>query len=96
MSNNLKIIILPILLKAGNFVRDDVISSTIQLISSSPAIEQGYITARFWESLQNLNNIEDKQPLLQVGVWSIGEYGDLFMYSDKNDGKKISFEITLK
>lgn len=77
--------ILSVLISAGNYLRDDVVSSTIQLISSSPPLEQAYITARLWETLQIQNNCEDKQPVLQVAVWSIGEYGDLFMYSEKND-----------
>ncbi|XP_055712406.1 AP-1 complex subunit gamma-1 isoform X4 [Phlebotomus papatasi] len=76
---------LNILVAAGNYVRDDVVSCTIQLISSSPAVEQAYITAKLWEALQTPNNCEDKQPLLQVAVWAIGEYGDLFMYSEKTD-----------
>lgn len=77
--------ILSVLISAGNYLRDDVVSSTIQLISSSPPLEQAYITARLWETLQMQNNCEDKQPVLQVAVWSIGEYGDLFMYAEKND-----------
>uniref|UniRef100_A0A1L8DVQ8 AP-1 complex subunit gamma n=1 Tax=Nyssomyia neivai TaxID=330878 RepID=A0A1L8DVQ8_9DIPT len=76
---------LNILIASGNYVRDDVVSSTIQLISSSPSTEQAYIAAKMWEALQTPNNCEDKQPLLQVAVWAIGEYGDLFMYGDKND-----------
>lgn len=76
---------LSVLIASGNYVRDDVVSSTIQLISSSPTIEQTYISAKLWESLQTLNHCEDKQPLLQVAVWAIGEYGDLFMYGEKND-----------
>ncbi|XP_059618956.1 AP-1 complex subunit gamma-1 isoform X2 [Phlebotomus argentipes] len=74
---------LNILVAAGNYVRDDVVSSTIQLISSSPSLEQTYITAKLWDALQTPNNCEDKQPLLQVAVWAIGEYGDLFMYGEK-------------
>lgn len=61
-------------------------SSTIQLISSSPVIEQTYIAVRLWDSLQVSNDCEDKQPLLQVAVWAIGEYGDLFMYGTSNEG----------
>ncbi|KNC26893.1 hypothetical protein FF38_10942 [Lucilia cuprina] len=76
---------LSVLIAAGNYVRDDVVSSTIQLVSSSPALEQTYITNRFWESLQVSNHCEDKQPLLQVAVWAIGEYGDMFMYSSNDD-----------
>lgn len=79
-------------------MRDDVVSSTIQLVSSSPALEQTYITNRFWESLQVSNHCEDKQPLLQVAVWAIGEYGDMFMYSSNDDGKYFikSLFINLK
>ncbi|KAJ6638465.1 AP-1 complex subunit gamma-1, partial [Pseudolycoriella hygida] len=76
---------LSVLIAVGNYVRDDVVSSTIQLISSSPADEQGYITSRLWQSLQVPNNCEDKQPLLQVAIWAIGEYGDLFMYEERSD-----------
>ncbi|XP_055845119.1 AP-1 complex subunit gamma-1 isoform X3 [Episyrphus balteatus] len=76
---------LSVLIAAGNYVRDDVVSSTIQLVSSSPVSEQTYITNRFWESLQVSNHCEDKQPLLQVAVWAIGEYGDLFMYGASED-----------
>ncbi|KAH8386257.1 hypothetical protein KR009_006974, partial [Drosophila setifemur] len=76
---------LSVLIAAGNYVRDDVVSSTIQLVSSSPVPEQTYITNRFWESLQVANHCEDKQPLLQVAVWAIGEYGDLFMYGANED-----------
>lgn len=75
---------LSVLIAVGNYVRDDVVSSTIQLISSSPAIDQGYITAKLWSSL-HMNNFEDKQPLVQVAIWAIGEYGDLFMYDEKTD-----------
>uniref|UniRef100_A0A0K8TMB2 AP-1 complex subunit gamma n=1 Tax=Tabanus bromius TaxID=304241 RepID=A0A0K8TMB2_TABBR len=77
---------LAVLIAAGNYVRDDVVSSTIQLISSSPPKDQSYISTRLWESLQVSNHCEDKQPLLQVAVWSIGEYGDLFMYGDAVEG----------
>lgn len=76
---------LSVLNAAGNYVRDDVVSSTIQLISSSPVAEQTYITNRFYESLQVPNHCEDKQPLFQVAVWAIGEYGDLFMYGPNED-----------
>lgn len=90
---------LSVLIAAGNYVRDDVVSSTIQLVSSSPVPEQTYITNRFWESLQVANHCEDKQPLLQVAVWAIGEYGDLFMYGANEDGEcapsLLSFSLSL-
>lgn len=81
---------LSVLIAAGNNVRDDVISSTIQLISGSSSKDQGYITSKLWESIRNSTiNYDDKQPLLQVAVWAIGEYGDLFMYEERIDGEDI-------
>lgn len=70
--------LLSILIAAGNYVRDDVTSCTIQMISSSPSNEQAYISVKFWESIQET---QDNQPLLQVAVWCIGEYGDSMLYS---------------
>ncbi|XP_054726975.1 AP-1 complex subunit gamma-1 isoform X1 [Anastrepha obliqua] len=86
---------LSVLNAAGNYVRDDVVSSTIQLVSSSPVAEQTYITNRFWESLQVANHCEDKQPLLQVAVWAIGEYGDLFMYGPNEDGAYMVLNLII-
>lgn len=37
------------------------------------------------------NHCEDKQPLLQVAMWSIGEYGDLFMNGSTVDGKLMTY-----
>ncbi|XP_055539246.1 AP-1 complex subunit gamma-1 isoform X5 [Wyeomyia smithii] len=76
--------LLSVLIAAGNYVRDDVTSSTIQLILNSPPEEQAYIGLRLWDSLHNItNSFEDKQPLLQVAVWTIGEYGDLLLSSER-------------
>lgn len=78
--------LLSVLMAAGNFLRDDVVSSTIQLISSSGPSDQSYIAGRLWESLQAAMSPEDKQPVLQVALWAIGEYGDLFMYDEQVEG----------
>ncbi|CAG7831854.1 unnamed protein product [Allacma fusca] len=64
-----------ILQAAGNYVRDDVVSSTLQLVSDSPAI-QAEAVSLLWEAVKNLKNLEDYQPLVQVCCWCIGEYGD--------------------
>lgn len=77
---------LSVLIAVGNYVRDDVVSSTIQLISSSPPVEQSYITGKLWSTFQDAAHFEDKQPLIQVAIWAIGEYGELFMYDDISEG----------
>lgn len=80
-------ILFSILQQAGNYVRDDVISSTIQLISSSPSVEQGYFALKLWEALQTHKDCESKQPLIQVAFWTMGEYGDLMMNGERTEGK---------
>ncbi|XP_053690601.1 AP-1 complex subunit gamma-1 isoform X1 [Sabethes cyaneus] len=85
--------LLSVLIAAGNYVRDDVTSSTIQLILNSPPEEQAYIGLRLWDSLHNItNSFEDKQPLLQVAVWTIGEYGDLLLSSERLEDVEIPAE----
>lgn len=90
--------LLAVLIAAGNYVRDDVISSTIQLISSSPSQEQAYIAGKLWEALHAHKDCESKQPLLQVSFWVIGEYADLMMYGERfedldrpNEGELLDF-----
>lgn len=85
---------LSVLVAVGNYVRDDIVSSTIQLISSSPSADQAYITFKLWRSLLVPNNCEDKQPLLQVAIWAIGEYGDLFMYTAPPEGMIVGYYLS--
>lgn len=85
--------LLSILIAAGNYVRDDVTSSTIQIISSSPSNEQAVITVKLWESIQETL---DNQPLLQVGVWCIGEFGDSLLYSTDLECKLNRSDETLR
>lgn len=73
-------------------MRDDVISSTIQLISSSPAVEQGYFALKLWEAMQSHKDCESKQPLIQVAFWTMGEYGDLMMNGERIEGKSLNFD----
>lgn len=80
---------LAVLMAVGNYVRDDVVSSTIQLISGGSSSDQGYITGQLWDALQSSQNVEDKQPLLQVALWTIGEYGDAFVYGERTTGKRL-------
>lgn len=80
---------LSVLIAVGNNLRDDATSTTIQLISSSAPKDQCYISSKLWESIRDCNNYEDRQPLLQVAIWSIGEYADLFMYEESLDVENI-------
>ncbi|XP_049281427.1 AP-1 complex subunit gamma-1 isoform X2 [Anopheles funestus] len=87
--------LLSVLIAAGNYVRDDVVSSTIHLILNSPPEEQAYIGLRLWSSVHNVANSEEKQPLLQVAVWTIGEYGDLVLSSERIEDVELPAEHQL-
>lgn len=71
--------------QAGNHVRDDVVSSTIQLMSDCGAELQAGITGDLWRELSR--DKLDRQPLVQVATWAIGEFGDLLLYSPEHSGK---------
>ncbi|XP_034248524.1 AP-1 complex subunit gamma-1 isoform X4 [Thrips palmi] len=71
--------LLRVLIAAGNYVRDDVVSCTIQLVSESVE-QQGYVAAQLWRALEQ--DTSDRQPLTQVATWCIGEYGDSLLYGD--------------
>ncbi|VEN45197.1 unnamed protein product [Callosobruchus maculatus] len=74
--------LLKVLVAAGNYVRDDVISSTIQLITESPT-HQGYVALQLYRALKE--DLQNRQPLIQVGVWCMGEYGDLLTSAQADD-----------
>ncbi|XP_060528822.1 AP-1 complex subunit gamma-1 isoform X1 [Cylas formicarius] len=71
-----------VLVAAGNYVRDDVIVSTIQLISESTD-QQSYMTHQLYKALAE--DLQNRQPLTQVAVWAIGEYGDLLLQTCNNE-----------
>nr|XP_049695444.1 AP-1 complex subunit gamma-1 isoform X6 [Helicoverpa armigera] len=76
-----------VLLKAGNYLRDDTVSSTLQIVSSAAPERQAYAAMRLWTSLERSavsGDATEKQPLIQVAAWTIGEYGDLLVSEASN------------
>ncbi len=57
---------------AGSYVADDVISSTANIISSTPEL-QAYSVHKLFRVVKD--NI-DQQGLVLLSVWCVGEYGD--------------------
>ncbi|CAG9863919.1 unnamed protein product [Phyllotreta striolata] len=78
--------LLKVLVAAGNYVRDDVISSTIQLISDSSS-QQSYVSLQLFKALSE--DHQNRQPLTQIAVWSIGEYGDLLLQATPDEENGI-------
>lgn len=65
-----------ILKTAGNYVRDDVVGSLIQLISETSSLHS-YSVHALWH--QVTGDLQSKQPLVQVSCWVMGEYADLLL-----------------
>ncbi|XP_018338880.1 PREDICTED: AP-1 complex subunit gamma-1 isoform X2 [Trachymyrmex septentrionalis] len=80
-----------VLVAAGNYVRDDVVACTIQLISETQ-LQQGYAVSALWHALEK--DTSDKQPLAQVATWCIGEYGDLLLYSPPSEDAETPINLT--
>ncbi|XP_063973529.1 AP-1 complex subunit gamma-1 isoform X3 [Diachasmimorpha longicaudata] len=80
-----------VLVAAGNYVRDDVVACTIQLISETQP-QQGYAVNALWHALER--DTFDKQPLAQVATWCIGEYGDLLLYSPPPEDVEAPVNLT--
>lgn len=80
-----------VLVAAGNYVRDDVVACTIQLISETQA-QQGFAVSALWKALEK--DTSDKQPLAQVATWCIGEYGDLLLYGPPIEDADVPINLT--
>ncbi|XP_028046753.1 AP-1 complex subunit gamma-1 isoform X6 [Monomorium pharaonis] len=80
-----------VLVAAGNYVRDDVVACTIQLISETQP-QQGYAVSALWHALEK--DTSDKQPLAQVATWCIGEYGDLLLYGPSSEDAETPVNLT--
>ncbi|XP_018301037.1 AP-1 complex subunit gamma-1 isoform X2 [Mycetomoellerius zeteki] len=80
-----------VLVAAGNYVRDDVVACTIQLISETQS-QQGYAVSALWYALEK--DTSDKQPLAQVATWCIGEYGDLLLYGPPSEDAETPINLT--
>ncbi|KAL0272213.1 UNVERIFIED_CONTAM: hypothetical protein PYX00_005275 [Menopon gallinae] len=83
--------LLKVLVAAGNYVRDDVVSCTIQLISESVS-QQTYMVRQLWQALER--DTSDRQPLTQIATWCIGEYGDLLLYNQSQSEDDNPIQVT--
>lgn len=56
-------------LKAGNSVRDDIVSSLLGIISTSPELH-GYVAKQLYKLVRGEST---QQPLVQVACWVLGK-----------------------
>ncbi|XP_032897960.1 AP-1 complex subunit gamma-1-like isoform X2 [Amblyraja radiata] len=67
--------IMRVLTTAGSYVRDDSVPLLIQLISNANSLH-AYIVQKLHQAIR----VDiSQQPLVQVAVWCVGEYGDLLL-----------------
>ncbi|KAM5234923.1 AP-1 complex subunit gamma-like 2 isoform 2-T2 [Ctenodactylus gundi] len=80
--------ILHVLTTAGTHVRDDAVANLIQLIGGAQELH-AYSVRRLYRALT-----EDisQQPLVQVAVWCIGEYGDLLLGDSCEETEPLQVE----
>ena len=76
---------------AGNHVRDDVIFNTIQLVSANSEL-QAYVAHESWKAIRDTENHSEKQPLVQVSCWCIGEYGAALLDSAPIEGEVLKVD----
>lgn len=66
---------LPFLLKAGGYVREELVSTIIAMISENTG-EHVYSVQRLYQAL---NEDISQHSLSQVATWTVGEFGDLLV-----------------
>lgn len=81
--------LMDVLKGAGNYVRDDVIFNTIQLVSQTPD-QQPYVVHETWKAIRDTENCSEKQPLTQVSCWCIGEYGAALLDGVSVEGETLT------
>ncbi len=81
--------LLDVLKAAGNYVRDDVIFNTIQLVSETTDL-QPYVVHEAWKAIRDTENCTEKQPLTQVACWCIGEYGASLLDGVSIEGETLT------
>ncbi|KAK6185231.1 hypothetical protein SNE40_007508 [Patella caerulea] len=77
--------VLKVLVMAGNHVRGDVVSMLIQLISETKTLH-GYIALQMYKAL---SNDFTQQPMAQVAIWCIGEYGEHMFSTNVEDEEPV-------
>ncbi|XP_070198443.1 AP-1 complex subunit gamma-1-like isoform X2 [Littorina saxatilis] len=74
-----------LLTMAGNYIRSDVVTITIQLIAETAALH-AYSVQQLFKAVQTSY---DQQPLVQVASWCIGEYGDQIFSGNVEDEEPL-------
>ncbi|CAG2208291.1 AP1G1 [Mytilus edulis] len=77
--------VMKVLVTAGNYVRDDTVSITIQLAAEMKELHP-YIVQQLFK---NFKDHLDEQSLIQVSVWCIGEYGEHLLTGECGEDEPV-------
>jgi len=84
--------ILRVMSIGGNFIPDDVPNNIVTLISSTPELHSYAVQKLYLALTQDVQH----QTLVQVGIWCIGEFGDLLVAQEKpNDARADEESISI-
>lgn len=78
--------ILKVLTTASGFVRDDAVSTLIQLVSNTDTLH-AYTVQQLFRAIQA---DKSQQALIQVASWCIGEYGELLLSTDLEEDEPLN------
>lgn len=71
--------------QVGGNIRDDLVSTIIAIVSGNTD-DHAYSVRRLFEAL---SADISQQPLSQVAAWTLGEYGDLLITGQTDEGEAI-------
>lgn len=84
--------VLRVLKLAGNFVREEILSSFIRLVATTPEL-QTYATQKLYAALQK--DIT-QEALTLAATWTIGEYGDSLLSAETFEEEELVKEVKSK
>lgn len=82
--------VLRVLKLAGNYVREEILSSFVRLVATTPEL-QTYATQKLYAGLQK--DIT-QEALTLAGSWTIGEYGDSLLVGGNFEEEELVKEIS--
>ncbi|KAM3439687.1 hypothetical protein NHJ13734_003627 [Beauveria thailandica] len=80
---------LRVLCLAGNFVKEQILSSYVRLIATTPEL-QTYAVQKLYI---NLKKDITQESLTQTGAWCIGEYADALLKSGPHEEEELVHEV---
>jgi AP-1 complex subunit gamma-1 len=80
---------LRVLSLAGNYVKEQILSSFIRLIATTPEL-QTYAVQKLY---MNLKKDITQEALTQAGAWSIGEYADSLLKGGQYEEEELVHEV---